>query len=369
MDKKNVDFGVLATVIILLCAGLLMLFSASSPSSYSSHSDLYYIFKKQLLFAVIGIILMIGTINLDYHFLKRLTVPVVVVSIVLLAMTQIKGLSYTANNATRWIKVGSYTFQPSEFGKFAVILILASGMSLKIKRTQKPPLFKEVLPYFLVIGIYIGLLVKQPHYSAAIIIITITVIILFISGIKIRYFISLILASILGMIVVMSTVDYVKIRVYTTLDPFEYPLDEGYQIVQSLLAIGSGGLMGRGFGRSMQKFLYIPEPHNDFIFPIYAEELGFIGVIGLFTLLLILVWKGINIARNAKDSFGTLLAAGITSLIFIQSVFNIGVAVSVIPNTGISLPFFSNGGTALMTFMAEMGILLNISKQSDYKKL
>lgn len=229
--------------------------------------------------------------------------------------------------------------------------------------------FKGLLPYLLILGFFAGLVLLERHLSATIIIITVAATILFAAGARVKHFVILGIPLVAGLTAVVFFTDYMSDRIASYLHPFEYMSDEGYQTVQSLYAIGSGGLFGRGLGRSLQKFLYLPEPHNDFIFSVLAEELGFIGVFAVLLLFLIFIWRGIKVAMNAPDTFGCLLATGITSLIAIQSLFNVAVVTNTVPPTGVSLPFFSAGGTSLVVLMTEVGILLNISKYANYDRI
>ena len=365
--KKPFDFWIFLTVLILLSLGIIMVFSASAPTAYNVNHDVYYILKKQLLSAAIGFVAMFITINVDYRKLGKLSPFLLIASIVLLILVLIPGIGGQTKGTWRWIDVGPLRFQPSEIAKLAIILFFS--YSLSKRREQLQYFFKGLLPYLLLLGLFAGLILLEHHLSGTIIVLSVAVVILYCAGAKMRYFAILALPVIAGLATVVAFTDYMKDRILSFLYPFEYIMDEGWQTVQSLYAIGSGGIFGRGLGWSIQKFMYLPEPHNDFIFSVLAEELGFIGVVAVLTLFLIFIWRGIKVAMNAPDTFGSLTAIGITSLIAIQSLFNVAVVTNSVPPTGVSLPFFSYGGTSLILFMFEVGILLNISKYANYERI
>jgi cell division protein FtsW len=367
-NKKPFDFLLFMTVLILLSFGLIMLFSASAPMAEKESGNIYYYINRQLIFAAIGMVCMLLAANYDYHKIGKKTVWVLfLVSVVLLILVLIPGIGSEANDSRRWVVIAGFRFQPSELAKLALILFL----SFKLAGRRRPldSFFRDMTPYLFVLGIICVLLLLETHLSATIIMIAITMIILFVAGAKIRHFLILIVPVVVTIVAVISFTDYMTPRINSWLDPWSDPRGSGYQTIQSLYAIASGGLFGRGLGQSMQKFLYVPEPHNDYIFPILAEELGFIGVLAVLLLFLIFIWRGIKIAVHAPDVYGCLIASGITALIAVQSLFNVAVVTNSVPPTGVSLPFFSSGGTALILFMTEAGILLNISRYSTYERI
>lgn len=367
-EKKPFDFWLFMTVLVLLSLGLIMVFSASAPTAEKEYKDIYFIIKKQLRFALLGVAAMLLAANYDYRKYGRKTVLALMgASVVMLILVLIPGIGREVNGSWRWIYFGSIPFQPSELAKLALILFL----SFYLSKRKKPlnTLFGDLMPYLFVIGLISLLLLLETHLSATIIMISLSVIILFVAGAKVRHF--LIMATPVGavLVAVISFTDYMTPRINSYLNPWSSPRGEGWQTIQSLYAIGSGGLFGRGLGQSMQKFLYIPEPHNDYIFAILAEELGYIGVIAVLLLFMIFIWRGIKIAVHAPDVYSSLIATGITSLIAVQSLFNVAVVTNTVPPTGVSLPFFSSGGTSLVLFMIEVGILLNISRYSNYERI
>jgi len=364
MAKKPFDFWIFITVIILLLFGTIMIFSASGPYAYKYfHGDTYYFLKKQIFMAPVGLFAMFIMMNIDYKKLGKWTPYLLVGSIILLILVAIPGIGSEIKGSRRWL----FGFQPSEFAKVAIIIFLS--YSLSNKREKLKSFSQGLLPYLIITGIFAALMMLEPHLSGTIIIVVISVIILFVAGAQIKHFLLLSVpaAILLGGLIFSSS--YRTARFLTFLNPFADPQGDGWQVVNSLYAIGSGGWFGKGLGRSLQKFLYIPEPQNDFILAILAEELGIVGVLVVLLLFLIFIWRGIKIALNAPDMFGCLLAIGITSLVAVQVVINVGVVTSSIPVTGQPLPFFSYGGTSLVIMMAAIGILLNISRYTKYERI
>jgi cell division protein FtsW len=358
--KKPIDFWLLFTVVILLATGLITMFSASMPYANREYGDLAYILKNQLKFALLGLVALFITANIDYHFYRKFTIPIFGFALFLLILVLVPGFHGNDPKIRRWLYIGPINFQPSEIMKIALIMFFAHLMSKYDYNV--PKFFKGFLLYFVIFGIVAVLLIKEPHLSCTIIVFAITVVMLFCAGAKIFHFILPGIPALAGLAYVALFTDYMKDRLLSFKDPFMYKSDIGWQVVQSLYAIGTGGLFGKGLGKSMQKFLYLPEPHNDFIFAIIAEELGFVGCVAILLLFLMFMWRGIRIALYAPDRYGSLIAVGITSLIGVQCILNIAVVTASVPATGVALPLFSYGGTALVLFLAEIGILLNISK-------
>ena len=362
--KQNADFLILLFALVLTSLGLLMIFSASAPYAKSRFGDIYYFIKDQMLAAVIGIAAMMIVSLINFHLYKKFAWIIFIGGLCLLLLTYVPGIAVEHNDASRWINIG-FEFQPSELYKLAFIIFIAK-LIIYFKEKQKPLAgYLVTLAFTLVSALIIYF---QPHLSAAIIITLIGFIIIYVGGTKLKYLIFTVVPVVLLVIVGAFTVEYMKVRIMAWLDPFAYPSDSGYQVIQSLYAIASGGLFGVGLGKSTQKFLYIPEPQNDFIFSIIAEEIGYIGVFLVIALFCMLLWRGIRVAIFCEDLFGTLLATGITALIFVQAVLNIAVVAGLAPNTGIPLPFFSAGGTSIVMFLTEIGILLNISKHPKKKR-
>jgi len=357
-EKASVDHSLVVIILALLAFGLVMVFSASSASAHYIQGDATYFFKRQLLWAVLGLVSMFVVSKIPYKKIYRYANLIFVISIVLLLLVLVIGRKI--NGARRWLGIGSAVFQPSEVAKLAIILFLAKRISQKPESVYK---FKEgFLTYMVIIVFMAGLVLLEPHMSGAMVIGLVGCAVLFVAGFKGSYFALMGSCAVPAVIALAILSPYRLKRVTSFLHPFEDKLGDSWQIVQSLYAIGSGGLFGLGLGQSRQKFLYIPEPQTDFIFAIICEELGFVGAMLVILLFAVLIWKGIMISRKAPDTFSSLTAAGITALIAIQVVLNIAVVTSSMPVTGIPLPFFSYGGTSLLFLLTEVGILLNISR-------
>ncbi len=356
IKKTSVDVGFLAVVILLLVFGLIMVFSASYPSANYKYGDGLYFIRKQALWAVVGIGAMIVTMKIDYRKYKKyafmIALATVVLLVLVLASPPIKG-------SRRWLGFGSFSFQPSEAAKLAVIIYFAASLSVVKEQIRD---FKVLFRHGVMLVFVLGLLLLEPHFSVCLIIGAVAFIMLMVAGAQWKHFGMIALVAIPVAVVVATKADYRMDRLAMYFDPFKDPQGDGWQIIQSLYAIGSGGLFGLGFGNSRQKYMYVSEPQNDFIFSIVCEELGIVGAFVIIALFGVLIWRGIMIAINAPDTFGSLLVTGIMSLVGVQTFLNIAVVTKLIPTTGISLPFFSAGGSSLVFLLAAMGMVLNVSK-------
>ncbi len=365
MKGKRGSFDIILfwDVIIMTVFGLIMIFSASSPSAFNLHGNSYFFVGKQMIWAVLGIAVMLFCGNLDYRIYKKWATPIFFINIVALLIVVVAGQEI--NGAKRWINLGFSTIQPSEFTKIAVVICLATYFD-SMKNTAQT--FKNVyIPLAVMAGLPCGLIMLQPHFSAVIIIGMTTFVMMVIFGIKFKFYFPAIALGIPAAIGLVIAEPYRLKRITAFLDPFADIQGDGWQIVQSLYAIGSGGIFGLGLTRSRQKYMYIPEPQNDFIFSIICEELGLFGAIFVMFLFAVFMWRCVVIAINAKDAFGTMLAFGLGALTLVQVVLNIGVATSSIPPTGVPLPFFSAGGSSFVFQMISVGILLNISRFGSVK--
>ena len=362
--KNPLDFTLLITVFILLGLGIITVLSASSPTALAETGNSYKYLIKQMEAAVIGIFLMFVASKIDYKlWQKNYKIIYFICMILLLAVC---ALGREAGGAKRWLDMGFLSFQPSEVAKVGVIIFYSAWLT---KNKEKLKTFKYGFVYplsWLLIPIFF-ILVLQNHFSATLVICMLAAILMILAGCKIRYFIfvGIPLAALGVFAIIVAGQGFRMQRILTFFDPWQDIKGKGWQIVQSLYAIGSGGLFGVGLGESKQKYLYIPEPHNDFIFAVLAEELGFIGCAIVIILFAILIWRGITIAMKAPDMFGSLLAAGITSMIAIQVLVNIAVVTASMPVTGMALPFFSYGGTALIITLTAIGILLSVSRAGN----
>jgi len=364
------DFTLCITVLILLAMGIIMVLSASAPSALSTTGNSYTYVKKQFAFAIVGIFLMFTLSKMDYRFYKKYYWMVYHASWIILLLVLVPGLGVSVKGATRWLNLGFVQFQPSELTKIGLIIFYAGYLS--DHKSELTDLVKGYLKPLLYIIPPVGILfLVQNHVSVSLIIGIITITMMVMSGCKMAHFVN---TGFLGISGLFGLVGLMKMsgkggfrleRIATFFDPWADAQGTGYQMVQSLYAIGSGGFFGVGLGNSKQKYLYIPEPHNDFIFAILAEELGFLGCLAVILLFGIFIWRGVLIAMKAPDMFGSLMAIGITTLIGAQAIINIAVVTASIPTTGMALPFFSYGGTALLILLCNVGILMNISRASS----
>ncbi len=371
---KHLDSVFLIIILALLTYGFIMVFSAGHAEALNKYGDSLHYIKRHGIFIAIGITIMLFLSKIDYRIYKRLVVYIMGTAMVLLVLVLVPFIGSTQGTfARRWIGVGeTLTFQPSEIMKFALITFFAYLISENYKKMHT---FKYgVFPFAITLAVICILMYLQPHMSGMIIICCIGAIMMFVGGTPLKYFIALgltavvLAGTILTIIVQTEGQVYVLDRINMWLDPFADPTDSGWQTTNSLIAIGSGGLMGRGIGMSRQKYMYIPHPHNDFIFAIICEELGLLGALVVILLFIVFTLRGFTIAAKAPDKFGYMMAVGLVIQITLQAVLNIGVVTNTFPNTGISLPFFSYGGTALIMQLAQMGILLNISRHSVITK-
>lgn len=363
--RGSFDVSFFLLVMLLLFIGVVMVLSSSyarayyDPGQVTGGNAAYY-FVRQLLFALLGTAAMLLAARLPMSFYRRYAFHFLAFAIVLLMLVPFIGVK--ANGSRRWLGIGGLTLQPSELAKLGVILAFSS---LICRFRGKMSTFRfGILPFALILAVIVGLLVLEPHFSASVIILAIGAIMLFLGGVGIGWFAAAFAAAGSGLFVLLTLFPYASSRINTWRDPFSSSSDEGYQIIQSLYSIGSGGLSGLGLGGSRQKFLYLPEEHNDFIFSVVCEELGFIGAACILVLFSLLVLRGYHIALHSRDRFSFLVCAGLTSLLAIQVFLNVAVVTNLIPCTGISLPFFSYGGTALVIQLGEMGIILSASRDN-----
>ena len=365
--RGPMDLPFLLLVFLLLGVGLLMLFSASFPSAYYEMDDPAYYLIRQAEFAAVGIVAMLGIGKINYERYRAVAKLALFVSIVLLVLVLIPGIGTgkLTHGAQRWIRVtSSFQFQPSELAKVSIILYFADSISKK--KDKMATLRYGIIPYAAILGVIGFLMYKEPHFSGLVLLLGIGAVMMYVGGIRNYWVVAgFALVAFVAYAFATGLITYNSSRIAIWLDPLneEWMRDEGYQIRQSLLSIGSGGLFGVGLGKSRQKYLFLPDEHNDFIFAIICEELGLVGATIIMVLFALLIIRGYWIALHARDRFGSLLAVGVTTQIALQVFLNIAVVSNLIPNTGISLPFFSYGGTALLVQLAEVGIVLSVSRQ------
>ena len=357
--KTEFDSVVFYTTMTLVFIGIVMVFSASYIQAAFKHNDAFYFLKRNVVYAVLGFIGMMIISKVEYTFWKKNATKIGIIAVVLLVLV-LTPLGIEANGAKRWLGVGGATIQPAEIAKFACILITAKLIEKRYDNIKS--LTKGVLPLLIVPGIFFVLIMGQPNMSTAGTIILVVFVMLFVAGMNMKFVYTMIALGMAAFAGLVLSAPYRLKRVLSFLDPFQDPLGSGYQVIQSLYAIGSGGLFGLGLGKSKQKYFYIPEPQNDFIFAIIGEELGLIGCIVVMMLFIILVYRCVRIALKSSDIFACMVVIGIGAQIGIQAALNIAVATSSMPATGVALPFISMGGTSLTILMGAVGIVLNISK-------
>ncbi len=350
--------SILFPVIMLSGLGIIMVYSASSAISMQNHDTVFYYMQKQAFFCLISIGIMFMTASFPYQLYRPMAYIILAAGLALLCLALMPAFNLKAGGAHRWIRLAGITFQPSEAAKLSLIVFMAYSLS------KKQALIKEFsvgfLPHLFVLLVFSLLIIIQPDFGTVAVYGIITWAMMFVAGVKIIHLLSPLPLLMPIIYFLVLKVDYRKERILAFLNPWADPFDSGYQITHSLKAFGSGGIFGQGLGLGMQKLHYLPEPHTDFIFSIIGEELGLIGVLGVFSLYTVLVWKGAQIARNAPDAFGSLLAAGLTTYLGIQMIINTGVALGILPTKGLTLPFISYGGTSLIISMTAVGILMNI---------
>lgn len=360
--KGGGDYLLLAAVILLAVVGMVFIYSASNYSAQKTYNDAFYFTKKQAIGVALGIVAMIFTSNLDYHKLKKFTLPVAIISFVALSLVFVPGVGVENYGAKRWIGFGGMTLQPSEIAKFSLILFCATYISKNPERIKK---FTGIIPVLLFGGATCLLIIIEPNMSITVCVAALMLTMLFAAGMKIKHFAVLIVPALLAAVVLIMVEPYRLKRLAAFLNPWASPKGEGYQLLQSLYALGSGGWFGVGLFNSRQKYAFLPFAESDFILSVIGEEIGFVGLIFFFSLLAFIIFRGLKAASRSKDVFGFMLSVGITMIFGIQTVINALVVTGSIPPTGLPLPLVSSGNTSIIIFMAEMGVLFNVSKQGS----
>ena len=349
---------------ILIAIGIVMIYSASAIYAFERMKDSTHYLKRHLLYLVLGVLVTLTAMRIDYTKLRKYIKPSLLISIVLLILVLIPGISREIGGARRWFRFIGTGFQPSEFAKLALILYMADILDRKQSVIRS---FRYgFLPPMIVLGLLIGLVLLQPDLGTAASFVLVSFIMLFVAEVNLIYIVPFTLAAIPALYFLIFKVSYRRRRIVAFLDPWADPKGAGFQIIQSFVALGSGGLLGVGLGQSRQKLFYLPESHTDFIFSIIGEELGLLGTVAVVVLFILFIWQGMRIAVKAKDLFGQLLALGIVSMIFLEVAINIGVATGTIPTKGLPLPFISYGGSNLIFNMVGVGLLLNIAKERKF---
>jgi cell division protein FtsW len=355
------DFALLASTLVLVSLGLTMVFISSTVMANAQYQDPYFFVKRQSVYALLGVGALVLGRTTDYHVYKRYAYWVLLAALIGLVLVFVPHIGAKVRGSARWLRLGPVTLQPSEFAKLAMVIFLAYSLSRKQEKMKYFAI--GFLPHILIAGVFIALILKEPDFGTSLTLAGIVFIMLLVGGTRFTYiFLSFCLA--VPMAVVMVLRDPKKFsRILSFLDPWKYGQDVGYQLKQSLLAIGSGGLWGMGPGQSRAKLFYLPDAHTDFILSIFSEELGFVGVLLIISLFTLLVYRGLLVSMRAPDAFGSYLALGLTLLIALPACINMGVVSGILPTKGLSLPFLSYGGSSLLVNLLAVGILLNISSQ------
>jgi cell division protein FtsW len=356
------DYPMLLSIIALLAFGLVMVYSASVVTAYTAYGNQFYFLLRQSMYAVVGLLVMVVLMRFDYHYLRAVSLPGLVVSLVMLTVVLLPGLGKEAYGAQRWLRILGFELQPSEFAKVAIIVYMSHWFTTK--REQVRDFANGFIPFVILLTIIVALLLKQPDLGTATVVVATAVAIFFVAGahpLQLALFVG---AAALALVPVIRLAPYRMARVLAFLDPWQSSQGIGYHVVQALMAFGAGGVTGVGLGVGRQKFMYLPFPHTDSIFAVIGEELGLVGTLGTLLLFLFFTYRGLRIAWYAPDQFGRLLATGTTCMITFQALINMGVLTSSLPFTGITLPFISSGGSSLITKLMACGILLSVSRQT-----
>ncbi len=341
-----------------------MVYSASSIMADKRFHDSFFFLKRHTVYAMAGIAIMIAISKIDYQVARKVAIPFLFFTLTLLLLLLIPGIGTEVGGATRWLRLGPLSIQPSELAKLALIVFMAYSFSKKEERREMKDFKKGFLPYVLVLMLFLVPMLMQPDFGTAMTITSIFLIMIFVAGARLSYIATLVFSVVGAAVLLIAGAEYRRKRILSFLDPWDDPLDTGFQIIQSFLAFGSGGFAGRGLGEGRQKLFYLPEPHTDFILPVIGEEMGFLGVMTVILLFGAVVALGIKAALCAKDRLGCYLAIGITSMIGLQAIINMGVVMGLLPTKGLPLPFISYGGTSLLVNMIGVGILAGVIERS-----
>ena len=359
---KKYNKILILSVILISLFGLLMIYSSSSIWAEYKYNDPYKYLKSQSVFLIIGYILMFIISKFPYQNYKKLANIIFLICTIMLILVLIPGIGSIRNGSRSWFGIGSLGLQPSEFTKLGLIIFTSKYLSNNTKELKN--IKKGVLPILGILLLIFGLIMLEPDFGTGIVIVMTIIVLLFISGVKMNFFIKIGILGLLGVIILILIAPYRLERIISFINPWTDPLGSGFQIIQSLYAIGPGGLLGLGFGNSIQKHFYLPEPQTDFIFAIISEEFGFLGILIVSTLFITIIYSGLKISMRCQDNFGKFLAFGITFGLAFQTILNLMVVVGLLPVTGETLPFLSYGGSSLLISLINIGILLNIDKNS-----
>ena len=361
---RNIRIYLFMTTALLICVGIVMIFSASSIYAWEKYNDSLFFLKRHISFILIGTLAAFGVMAIDYRKLKDFSKPLLICSLFLLVLVLIPGIGREVAGARRWFRFSFLSFQPSELANFALIIYLADFISRKKNMIN---VFEQgFLPPLLVLGATVCLILAQPDLGTALALAILTLTLFFIAGMRLSYLLSLALVSLPLLFILIFSVPYRRMRILAFLNPWADPKGSGFQIIQSQVALGSGGIFGLGLGHSRQKLFYLPAAHTDFIFSIIGEELGLLGTLGIIILFMVFIYQGLKIIKHTPDAFGHFLALGLVLMLALKAVINIGVSCGVFPTKGLPLPFISYGGSSFVFDMIYVGIILNIARTGDY---
>lgn len=361
---RQTRINLFTITIILVCMGVVMIYSASSIYAWERYSDSMFFLKRHLLFLLIGIITLFAAMIFDYRNFKKIAKPLLLVSALLLILVLIPGVGREVSGARRWFRFKAFSFQPSGLASIAMIIYAADFIARKANLIKD--FIRGFLPLVGVLGFISLLILAEPDLGTSISLVVVIFLMIFIAGTRLRYIFYLSLLSLPALYFLIFSVPYRRMRILAFINPWLDPKGSGFQIIQSQIALGSGGIFGVGLGHSMQKLFYLPAAHTDFIFSIIGEELGLLGTIGLVILFILFIREGLKIVNNAPDRFGYFLSLGLILLIIVKTVVNIGVSCGLLPTKGLPLPFISYGGSSFIFDMSSVGILMNIARTGDY---
>ncbi|MCM8790701.1 MAG: putative lipid II flippase FtsW [Candidatus Omnitrophica bacterium] len=363
---RSVRISIFTIVAILVCVGVVMIYSASAIYAYNNMGDSLYFLKRHFIYLIIGLGFMFVSMSVDINVLRNASRPLLILSLVLLVLVLIPHIGRETFGARRWFRMGMVNFQPSEFAKIALLVYMADMISRK--KDIIKGFWKGYVPTMIVLGLTVGLILLEPDLGTAVTLFVVTVMMLFVGGVRVFYIIGSVLASLPALYMLLFSVPYRRKRMMIFLNPWSDKRGTGFQVIQSFIALGSGGIFGVGLGQSRQKLFYLPASHTDFIFSIIGEEMGFLGTVSIVSLFILFVWQGMKISFHSPDTFERLLSFGIVSLIALEAIINIGVTAGALPTKGLPLPFISYGGSGLVFHLMAVGILLNISRSCDAVK-
>ena len=360
---RSIRISISYITVTLICVGVVMVFSSSSLYALKELNNSAFFLQRHLFFLAVGLILMFSVMAIDYREIRKYTKPLLFIALVMLVLVLVPGIGKEISGARRWFRIGPFSFQPSEFAKIAVILYVADFLSRKQNKIRS---FREgFLPLMFLLGVFCFLIHEQPDLGTTVFTALIVFVMLFVAGGRIAHLAVVFLASLPALYFLIMRVPYRAARIMAFLDPWQDSRGIGFQLTQSQIALGSGGIFGVGLGKSMQKLFYLPAAHTDFVFSIIGEELGLVGTLTIIVLFTLLIWQGARIAKRTDDSFGYFVSVGVVAMIGLQAVINIGVSIGAFPTKGLPLPFISYGGSALIFDMVAIGLLLNISRTEE----